>query len=281
MWLSTKRERQQFSIPSTSTGEVSSATSDVMEARDGWKSCLPLDWTRMDCRDQVLGGKKASLCCINPHTCSCRGRMRVSSTKIAANPPSVTMTRNRNGNDIGTGSPNKIDGRAIFCLHDDDPGWIQGYFIPQGSKKPLGILAIQEEIDSCVACCAGGYRQLSLTVYHYSYRDRQKAPSSIGTKDFYVIRGKKDKGRKNSSKIDGVVWTGGDMIRLHHPRYVDMKAEKILTGQKCLPVLHKFFQELINRLERECRVKKGTSVLKWLPNIAIVMGPMSLELPLQ
>jgi hypothetical protein len=46
-------------------------------------------------------------------------------------------------------------------------------------------------------------------------------------------------------------------------------------------MLHKYFQELINRLEKECCVNEGSSVLDWLPNVAIVTGPMSLTLPTQ
>jgi hypothetical protein len=46
-------------------------------------------------------------------------------------------------------------------------------------------------------------------------------------------------------------------------------------------MLHKYFQELINCLEKECDVKEGASVLDWLPNVSIVTGPMSLTLPTQ
>ena len=46
-------------------------------------------------------------------------------------------------------------------------------------------------------------------------------------------------------------------------------------------MLHKYFQSLVNRLEKECCDKEGLSVLEWLPNVAIVTGPMSLTLPTQ
>lgn len=50
-------------------------------------------------------------------------------------------------------------------------------------------------------------------------------------------------------------------------------------GVRALPVLKKYFQGLINRLEKECDVEEGSSILDWLPNVAIVTGPMSLTLP--
>lgn len=69
------------------------------------------------------------------------------------------------------------------------------------------------------------------------------------------------------------------MITLYHPDHVHMEGERLLTGKKALPMLHKYFQGLINRLEKECRIEKGLPVLEWLPNVAIVTGPMSLTLP--
>jgi hypothetical protein len=43
--------------------------------------------------------------------------------------------------------------------------------------------------------------------------------------------------------------------------------------------LNKYFQSLINRLEKECCEEEGLSILEWLPNVAIVTGSMSLTLP--
>lgn len=165
-----------------------------------------------------------------------------------------------------------FDGRAIFCLHDnDDPGWIQGYFIPKGSSKPWGMLAVQEEVDDCMACCMGGYRRLTLTIY------RRGQDNGIGD----TGGGKKDTKRSNSSKISGVEWTGGDMIALYHSQSVDMQAEILLTGKKALPVLNKYFQGLIARLEKEFAIEDDSSVLDWLPNVAIVAGPMTLTIPMK
>jgi len=107
------------------------------------------------------------------------------------------------------GASETFEGKAIVCLIDDDPQWVQGYFLPHNSKKPWGMLGIQEEIlDGCMGCAAEGYRRLTLTVYHG--------------------HGRKDGKETNSMKIEGVDWKGGDMMTLYHPHYVDLKAERIL-----------------------------------------------------
>ena len=152
-----------------------------------WQSTLPLDWTQMG------------------HN---RKRTRPVSEE---NDSSKTTT---------------FDGRAIFCLHDnDDPGWIQGYFIPKGSTKPMGMLAVQEEIDDCMACCEGGYRRLTLTIYHHG-QDKQQNDTNCNED---AVGGKNGVKRSNSCKISGVEWTGGDMIALYHKQSVDMQAEILLT----------------------------------------------------
>ena len=46
-------------------------------------------------------------------------------------------------------------------------------------------------------------------------------------------------------------------------------------------MLHKYFQGLINRLEKECSIEQGESLLDWLPDVAIVTGPMSLTIPIK
>jgi hypothetical protein len=198
MWLSTKRKRNEESMSSSTpakTREAASTTTasdDTLRAGDDWQSTLPLDWTRMH---RSIGH---------------RGRKRPLSKE--------TRTIQRNYNDDDDTTSNNFEGRAIFCLHDDDPSWVQGYFIPTGSTKPWGMLAIQEEVDDCLACCSGGFRRLSLTVYHHN----TTRIDSIRTRN-------ESTGKKNSFKIDGIDWTGGDMIALYHPRYVDMNTERLLT----------------------------------------------------
>jgi len=280
MWLSSKRKRKDKSLPSSASARESSpGTFGAMRSGGDWQSSLPLEWTRMNRRNQVIGGDKGDFCCVNPDSCRRRSRIRPLSTEITENSPIFTTTIN--GNDgVVTETSKKFGGRAIFCLHEDDPSWIQGYFIPRGSKKPWGMLAIQEEVDDCMACSTGGYRRLSLTVYHRSHCHHRQSSSKSDPSHSDSIRTRTGDSKNDSCKIDGVDWTGGDMITLYHPRYVDMEAERLLTGKKALPMMHKYFQGLINRLEKECYVAEGSSVLNWLPNVAIVSGPMTLTLPI-
>jgi hypothetical protein len=55
-----------------------------------------------------------------------------------------------------------------------------------------------------------------------------------------------------------------------------MKADKLLSGTQCLEVLSKYFEGLIRQLRRSCGVDDDVDVLDFLPNIAIVIGSMSL-----
>jgi hypothetical protein len=257
----------------------------------GWKSSLPLDWTRVRRNEEVnvddAVGKSddyGMICCQDPASCRRLGHRRPeNSSSILARPVPLPLHSNND-----TDTTNKIHGQAIFCLHDLDPSWVQGFFLQRGCKKPWGLLAIQEEIDDCLACSAGGYRRLSLTVY----RRHESASNDIHRKSKSDDRGSNNSNNSNTSntsnsnnnnntkpcKIEGVDWTGGDMMSLYHP-YVDMVGERLLTGEKALPMLNKYFQSLINRLEKECCEEEGLSILEWLPNVAIVTGTMSLTLP--
>jgi hypothetical protein len=199
MWYSTKRKREN-------KGEKDPSASGVISPEADWKSSLPLDWTNMKTN-----------CCKDPSTCKHRLRRRLNTLP--------------NGNNKTTAS-NKIYGQAVFCLHDFDPKWLQGFFLQRGCKKPWGILAVQEEIDDCMACSAGGYRSLSLTVYH----DRNSNSSSSSN---YNSSSKTKS--KCKSKIEGVDWTGGDMMTLYHPEYVNMTGERLLTVS-IIPVMYIFAQ---------------------------------------
>eukprot|EP00980_Cylindrotheca_fusiformis_P030236 scaffold24592_cov220-Cylindrotheca_fusiformis.AAC.1 len=79
---------------------------------------------------------------------------------------------------------------------------------------------------------------------------------------------------------------------------VEMRAERLLTGTEALPYLEKYFSSLLQRLqtdffgqEEDEQMKEDeaassadasqstTSILEWLPDIAIITGPMSIRLP--
>ena len=212
--MSTKRKRTDVDSSSLSA-QLRKATPDVALGSD-WQPSLPLDWTRMGGR-----GKGDSF------RASQQSRKRIRPLSNISDICKVVPETNTT-----TPSNTTFDGRAIFCLHDnDDPAWIQGYFVPKGSNKPWGMLAVREEVDDCMACCMGENRRLSLTVYHRGY-DRLSASDNVRNHgDDTNIRSKRNK-RTSCCKIGGVEWTGGDMIALYHPHSVDMQAEVLLTVSK-------------------------------------------------
>mmetsp|Transcript_26963 Transcript_26963/g.74126 ORF Transcript_26963/g.74126 Transcript_26963/m.74126 type:complete len:281 (-) Transcript_26963:1306-2148(-) len=278
MWLSTNRKSDGGKNGSSSSKEFLSTNSGAAPAED-WQSSLPLDWTRIKRRGPRFDNNKADDSLRNERI----GSMLTKDGSCESKKKNVDNNENEDKD-----SCQIIEGQAIFCLHDLDPSWIQGYFIRKGSRKPWGMLAVQEEVDDCMACCAGGYRRLSLTVFHHHRssgkavprkRRRPRSPIHSDLNQPVTKENPSDMPRNEPWNIQGVDWTGGDMMALHHPDHVDMKGERLFTGEKALPMLHKYFQNLINRLEKELRVEECSSVLDWLPNAAIITGPMSFRLP--
>jgi hypothetical protein len=272
MWLSTKRSSDVGGASNSfarTTFPSTSAKGTVDDQDADWQSTLPLDWTRMSLLKRKPGcsvndgGSTLEACCQDPSTCRTR-RVRprrdprpqgisYTSGPSVSSPSSNTEFRLRN----------RMEGQAIFCLHDLDSAWAQGYFVPRGSKKPWGMLAVQEEVDDCLSCADGGYRRLTLTVYPPTTDLKHRA----------------ERGERSQCKIEGVSWTGGDMMSLHHPQHVDMEGQRVLTGTKALPILTKYFRGLVTRLKEDCDVEGDVVHLDLLPNVAIVTGSMLLTLP--
>jgi hypothetical protein len=141
-------------------------------------------------------------------------------------------------------------GHAIFCLHDtSNPDWFQGYFLSNQNQTPWGILAIQEEIDDCLACTGGGYRRLTL--------------------NFNISSKKKT--------IKAIDWTGGDMICLSNDN-LEMETKRLLTGKEAIRYMKKYFVTLMKRLLDE-EDDKNAEIFESLPNVAIILGRMSIVLP--
>jgi hypothetical protein len=292
-----------------------------------WSSTLPLDWTRLSqqrkrtssTRDYDNDSTEATLvdaggggrvCCTDPSNCRKRHHVRprlespIQTRTINDTSQSESTVLLSSSSSLSYSS--RVEGRVIFCLPETDPSWVQGYFLPQrrggdddddgdgdgsGSKKPWRLLAIQEEVDECLACNDGGYRRLSLTVYPST---TTKTKTNLLINNNNNPSGRNDYSNRNYSyKIESVDWTGGDMMSLYHPQYVDMEGERVLTGTKALPILTKYFQGLVRRLAKgRCNEDdEGTdnivgedndpivSVLSWLPDVAIVIGTISLSLP--
>jgi hypothetical protein len=207
---------------------------------------LPLGWTQVKRkRTPEAGGESSDVvdwCCDDPSCPRPSQRPKLSLTE-SQEPSGVTKTT--------------IRGHAIFCLPDIDPTWVQGYFLVDGIKKPWGLLAVTKELDECLQCVDGGYRQVTLTVFPFS---RKKV--SFNTVD----------------------WTGGDMMRLHNES-VSMEPDRMWTGTKALPYVHKYFMNIIQKLRDQQRngndgieQQSGEDILDLLPNIAVVTGPLKMEL---
>jgi hypothetical protein len=177
---------------------------------------LPLDWTRVKRKRTVtrpevevegdVEGDEDEDCCDDPATCL--GRQRQVATITSSSPSSLP-----------------IRGHAVFLLHDTNPSLLQGYFIPRGSNKPWGLLAVQEEIDECLACVDGGYRRISLTIYPAAKQQQRRQRRLLATK------------KSSSHKIQGIDWTGGDMMRLEKQEQLQMETDRLWTGNSAIPYL--------------------------------------------
>lgn len=196
---------------------------------------LPLGWTQIK-RKRPAAGENSNAadeidwCCDDPN---CTRTARPSVTEVETAPENAVT----------------IKGHAIFCLHEMDPDWFQGYLQIEGQRKPLGLLAIQETLDECLECKDGGYRQVTVKVFPYN---KSKEPHEF----------------KN------VEWTGGDMMRLEYPGKVSMDTHCFWTGNKAVPYVEKYFGSLMKKL---CE-NPDDSVLDTAPDLAIVTGPMTLTL---
>jgi hypothetical protein len=178
-------------------------------------------------------------------------------------------------------------GIGIFCLHDTDTSWFQGYFIPKSSgiHKPMGILAVQRDIDECIQCAFGGYRELDVTLYNFLAMEGGRNQDNTG----------------NSSSITiPVVCTGGDMLRMRTITRgktqgadgsvvnLTFDATTIYTGLKATPYLKTYFASLVQK-KRELLFVQTTATddsvqeitkmneLDLFPDCAIVCGDMILR----
>jgi hypothetical protein len=288
MWHTSNRKPLKTTMEhkESSANAIGVPTATTNTSNDGigedWKSILPLDWTRIGRRTTTVTTKRQKIddstgeeyaygddenCCQDPAYCLRRRYVR----------PITTNTTNNNQ------STRMMHGKVIFCLHEYNPQWFQGYFVPKmGSKKPWGLLAQQEEIDECLVCSDGGYRRISLTIYTSKINKNNDKLSSLLTTT-------ETKSSQQKNIIQGIDWTGGDMMTLFHPDYIEMIGEKVLTGPKCLPILQKYFHNLIMQLHKDyCDhdydndnyqpQTTTTTILEWLPDVTIVVGSMSLSL---
>ena len=168
---------------------------------------LPLGWTQVrrkqrsrDSTEESNQADEIDWCCDDPNC------MRTARNMDVDAPTDASIT---------------VKGHAMFCLHEMDPSWFQGYLQVEGQRKPWGLLAIQETIDECLECKDGGYRQITLKAFPYN------------TKEPHVF--------------ENVAWTGGDMIRLQSTS-ISMETHSLWTGKKAVPFTERFFGSLVDKL---------------------------------
>jgi len=250
---------------------------------------LPLGWTQVKRKKRKRGPTKndndfMEWCCDDP---SCPKPSDRNSNN------SISNNNNNNNNKQSAAESQEIvwEGQAIICLHEMDSSWFQGYFVPKSSTKPWGLLGVQEEIDECLECADGGYKQITLSVF----------PPSLTTST-----------KRNKQSWKHVEWTGGDMMTLKSSfegdnirknKKVEMYTDKMFTGPKAVPYVNQYFVSIVNKLRNAINKDdddydddsddsddtslssstKNTStslgVLDLIPDVAILTGPMSIVLP--
>ncbi|CAJ1894256.1 unnamed protein product [Cylindrotheca closterium] len=261
-WLNHSSTGKRTVSPSPSTSPAkspsSASISSFPQRKQSAMEDLPLDWTRIK-----------------------RRRMECS---IDYNPRTLIKSPL-----VVSGNEKIHHGYAIFCLHDStDPTWFQGYFletalgnsstiddedssnmtmIQSRSRRPWGLLATKEEIDECMECENGGYRRITVKVFH--------TPSSNSS--------------SQSTSMKGIDWTGGDMMRLSNDK-VEMNTQRLLTGKDALPYLKQYFMGMLRKLQQACQEddtvrhdidkdKNETSkMFELLPDVAVLVGKMSIVL---
>ncbi|KAL3930698.1 MAG: hypothetical protein SGBAC_011652 [Bacillariaceae sp.] len=243
------------SISSLPSNNISSITNKQISPRKqaALQEDLPLDWTRVK--------RRRVECAIGYNT------------RTLTKSPLVVSDKER-----------VYHGYAIFCLHDStNPTWFQGYFLEtalddsstdgdgssstmiHSSRRPWGLLATKEEIDECMECENGGYRRITVKIFH--------APSS-------------NISSPQTTSLTGVDWTGGDMMRLSNDK-VEMNTQRLLTGKDALPYLNQYFSGMLRKLQQACSdaatsgdndndENDKTGIFTFLPDVAVLVGKMSI-----
>lgn len=254
------------------TPETSSLSSDngstaVCAPAAAAAKAMPLDWTKVKRkrkRANPLSSSSSSeyymFCCEDP---SCP----IDADRTAA----VEEEQRKKKATAGSGqkiTANKyvtLRGKALFCLHSLDCTWFQGRFVDSQMAsvanrrvKTLGLLVQQrEDIDECLQCHDGGYREIDLSIYSKK------------------IAGKREREKVVMERLE---CTGGDMLCIRNTddvseevlEDVSFEAERIITGQKVEPLVKRYFPNLVASNQK--------SVLEQLPDCAVVLGEMKLRL---
>jgi hypothetical protein len=205
---------------------------------------LPLEWTRVQRRTGSSGSgnstlKKRPKASTDVATDNDREGsvhpQRTSTTQKAECTEAKCMCRRVNDDELFVSSERATSinsdqytyysGSVIFCLPDDDCDWFQGYYFPFhdsnhddidpvippiGTRPYYGLLChVKKDIDECLQCTAGGYREISrmeLTLMNRTTpstsQQRYKQQYNITTVP------------PQQMNISNIYWLGGDMMNL-------------------------------------------------------------------
>ena len=231
---------------------------------------LPLEWTRISRDNSKQRRKKEDnnendfdfmSCC---ESCP--------PTEIRRNSASAhhirEQTQEINDNEVSHPLSTTLNGKGVFCLHSLDTDWFQGYFIPDKSnsnsnlnskRKPLELLAVnRNDVDDCLQCSDGGYREIDLTVFSKSSPkevEDEESTSNVKEKKQFIKK-------RKTQKWTRMICTCGDMLCFSESttpittgnsssgsRRQDGKlrfeAEKVLTGEKVEPFMKRYFSNLL------------------------------------
>jgi hypothetical protein len=225
---------------------------------------LPLEWTKIQRKRPRLDGDEdnannndTDIFCCDDATCSRRGPP--GSFRGGHSSEGISDSAPLKPDSVKTPATTTVSGKVVFCLPDTDPSWFQGYFFLNGrnssSCKPWGLLAVQSDLDECLQCEDGGYRQVNLQVSTYS---------GHAATDQY--------------SFDTIEWTGGDMMRLESET-CRMIPSQFLTDRAAVSHTEQFFGSLLRKLRMDSDVSDTASVLDLMPEVSVVVGTMELLVP--
>ena len=240
------------------------------------KNSLPLDWTQLgkksNKRVKQQGGTDSAF---EWRCCGRRGCRHVQNQ--------LSTSTNRQSTDKQI-LRRQFTGNALFCLHDSDPQWFQGYFFPSSgsvvanaSSKPWRLLVTRQEIDECLECSEGGYRVVTLQVKYYD----EPKPCTSQTNDTNTPASLVDQQQIRSLQQRSIIlpdieWTGGDMMDWNSPQ-VRFRAQRLSTGAKAEPMVQQIFGGLVEQARQG--LDPETPIAELFPDLAIVAGNLQLMVP--
>eukprot|EP00566_Odontella_aurita_P018767 CAMPEP_0113561614 /NCGR_PEP_ID=MMETSP0015_2-20120614/20072_1 /TAXON_ID=2838 /ORGANISM="Odontella" /LENGTH=322 /DNA_ID=CAMNT_0000463425 /DNA_START=70 /DNA_END=1035 /DNA_ORIENTATION=- /assembly_acc=CAM_ASM_000160 len=281
-------------------------TSVVESGSEPARPPLPLGWTKIRRKKRSRsskdgeGGNGSSMvwCCEDPN-CTDKSSLFANPAPGLASAGAVLKRTESNDDGVQPRKNVTLHGTAILLLPDVDSTWFQGHFVPSspvhadfalgGKSKPLGLLAVNRvDMDDCLKCAEGGYREIDLTLYSFGGSGTVKSR------------------RPRKVKFERAVCTGGDLVRLRtangakpgassslenavngNEAGVCFDADRVLTGRRAAPYVRQYFSSVLTRLSGgdssplfEGDMKVGDDdVEKVLPDCAVVMGSMQLNVP--